>query len=120
VTEPDDTAYYSYKSIKSVARWAIDIKKMIPIAALRKEDLRIYGEVAVLDWVGQDTLYKRSALNERIPLMAGLNVPTHPFISYGAMTALEALTLLPVERNLFRDKLNILNSTRFLSTSFTA
>jgi hypothetical protein len=67
-----------------------------------KEDLRIYGEAAILGIKNYPTDYTGLGYNnllERIPVMAGINLPTHPFIGNGVVPALFAMALISFERD---------------------
>jgi hypothetical protein len=72
-----DTTWYTFKGIKTMFRLSIDPKGFFEgssIASLfGKEDLKIYGEVAILGLQNYDTCY--SKLSERMPVMFGFNFP---------------------------------------------
>lgn len=114
-----DTAYYTFKSIKLMGRGSLSPLALVPEFRIppgfifgdkpffSKEDLRIYGELAVLGLQNQtayiwdttgtgaggvphlikapkDANYYDS-LGDRMPYMIGVNLPTHPLISYGIL-----------------------------------
>jgi hypothetical protein len=70
-----DTVPYTFRGIKAMARITID-----PVWFLRsspllgKEDLKLYGEGAILGVKNYPGWYKN--INERMPVMFGCNVPT--------------------------------------------
>jgi hypothetical protein len=92
VTEDGDTAYYSFKATKVMARVSIDPKPFLSSLAeqfgLGPEDLKLYGEIC---WVGVEGTKKGkfahdtannadmhpwyNSLNERTPRMVGFNFP---------------------------------------------
>ena len=78
-TGVSDSSFYTFRGAKLMARAAIDFKKFIPCELLGKQDLRFYGEATILGL----TDYPKNQLGgvsydsilERIPVMAGFNVP---------------------------------------------
>lgn len=50
VTANGDTANYTFKGVKTMAKLALDPKRFIPGDLFNKQDLRIYGEVFVSGW----------------------------------------------------------------------
>jgi hypothetical protein len=126
LSENGDTNYYTFKSIKLIGRASLNPQRFIPEFRLPfpqffgkkpffgKEDLKFYGEVAVLGlqnkvnyiWDttgtgagGQQHLVKAPRVNpipndpvnyydslaDRMPYMVGINLPTQPLISYGIL-----------------------------------
>jgi hypothetical protein len=108
--------YYSFTSTKLMARASIKPLRFIPEFKIPpsfifgttpffgKEDLKVYGEVAVLglnnyvawdslaDTLGvkhwqklPDSLNYYNNIKDRIPVMAGINLPTNPLVSYGIL-----------------------------------
>jgi len=66
--------YYTFEGVKLEARASFDPKAYVPLPMLGKEDLKIFGEVAVLgvkDYPGYYT-----DVFQRMPIMFGLNLPT--------------------------------------------
>jgi hypothetical protein len=111
-----DTSYYTFSATKLMARAALNPQRFIPEFRLPpsfvfgkkpffgKEDLKIYGEAAVLgykDYVAYDSIPDSLGVNhwqkvadslnyydnikDRIPLMVGVNLPTNPIVSYGIL-----------------------------------
>jgi len=118
-----DTQYISFKATKLMGRASINPQRFIPefkipfwplfgeTPIFGKEDLKVYGEVAVLglkNYVayGPDSVIVDSATNakawlpaskipinnyarfydslaDRMPYMIGIDLPTHPLLSYG-------------------------------------
>jgi hypothetical protein len=77
-TTKKDTTWYTFKGTKLMGRATLDIKGMIEgitgeLSFLGKEDLKLYGEAAILGVKNYPGWYHRR--NERIPAMAGINLP---------------------------------------------
>ncbi|MDQ3001667.1 MAG: hypothetical protein M3Y08_10455 [Fibrobacterota bacterium] len=80
-----DTGYYTFKSTKLMARVALNPQALISIPRLGPEDLKIYGEIALLGVKNyplptpDDTIMVNSFFADRMqrmPFMFGINVPT--------------------------------------------
>jgi hypothetical protein len=69
-----DTGYYTFSGTKLMARADFDIKGIIPMDFLGKEDLKIYGELTILGVKNYPGFY--TDLKARMPMMFGFNVPT--------------------------------------------
>lgn len=82
-----DTLYYTFRGIKTMGRFSIDPKRLLPhYAFFGDQDLIIYGEAALLGVKNYDAavslpIWYNSPL-ERIPVTLGMNWPTHQFLSY--------------------------------------
>lgn len=71
--------WYSHKGIKVGARFAFDPKALLSTAGpLGPNDLKVYGEAAIIGLKSYDLIYKDRA--ERIPVMMGFNIPTFGFL----------------------------------------
>ena len=66
--------YFSFKAIKLMGRASFSIQKVIPIAILNPEDLKVYGEVDILGLKNYPGVY--DDMTERMPIMLGVNLPT--------------------------------------------
>lgn len=66
--------YYTPAGIILTGRLALDLKKIIPSEAFSKDDMRLYGEIAVLGLENYPVFYEN--VTERMPIMVGFNVPT--------------------------------------------
>jgi len=121
--ENGDTNYYTFKSTKLVGRASLNPLRFIPNFTLPlpqffgntpffgNQDLKIYGEAAVLGienkvaymWstdvngnpvlvkapkVGNPPVNYYDSLGDRMPYMVGINLPTQPLISYGVLPLL--------------------------------
>lgn len=74
---PIDTiigGYWDKQGVKLMARAALDLGFLLPEGLKGPNDLRIFGEVAVLGWADQGFFYEDRS--QRMPIMAGINVPT--------------------------------------------
>jgi hypothetical protein len=82
-TGKGDSSFYSFKGTKLMGRFSIDPKAIFLNDIFGKEDLKVYGEAAILGL--QD--YPRNLrggisydkILERIPVMAGFNIPSFKF-----------------------------------------
>lgn len=79
-----DSSFYTFKGAKLMARAAIDLKKFLPSGIFGKEDLRIYGEMAILGLKDYPRNFNGGisydSILERTPIMAGLNLPAFKFL----------------------------------------
>jgi hypothetical protein len=69
----DSSSYYTFQGIKLSANAAFDPKAYIPMDFLGPQDLKVYGEIAVLGWKNYSYLYEDRT--ERMPVMVGVNLP---------------------------------------------
>ncbi|MBN1128610.1 MAG: hypothetical protein JXA71_06470 [Chitinispirillaceae bacterium] len=76
----DSSNYYTFRGTKVVGRASIDPKKVLPLDIFGTEDLKIYGEAALLGVKNYGaaiyTPIWYNSILERIPVMVGFNVPT--------------------------------------------
>ncbi len=107
VTPKGDTAFYTFRGTKLMARLAVDPKRMFDpdgeSAVLGPGDLRLYSEATVLGVKNypsnNDTLFGRTAVHydtlwQRIPVMFGLTFPTHPLACWLTFAGLQGASLL--------------------------
>lgn len=68
--------WYSHKGIKVMGRFAFDPKAAFGLegGALGRNDLKLYGEAAIIGLKNYGVIYTK--MSERIPVMAGFNLPT--------------------------------------------
>ena len=69
-----DSGWTTYAGTKLMGRATIDFKKIIPLEIFGPEDLKLYGEVAVLGWKNYPFFYEER--KERTPVTIGFNFPT--------------------------------------------
>jgi hypothetical protein len=78
-----DTTFFSFAGIKLMGRFTFDCKPFFHSSLFGPEDLKIYGEVAVLGLrnylIYKDSSIRFDLLSERMPVMVGFNVPRHLF-----------------------------------------
>ena len=67
-------SYYTPAGTLLMARANVDFKKLISSDFFAPEDLRLYAEIAVLGVKDYPVYYTK--ITERMPIMAGFNVPT--------------------------------------------
>ncbi len=65
---------WTQRGLKLMARASIDLGNLLPEESRSPEDLRFYGEVAVLGV--EDQPYYYETIRNRIPIMFGMNLPT--------------------------------------------
>lgn len=70
----DTTKFYTFQGIKAGGRVSLDPKAWFGETSLGPQDLKLYGEVAVLGWKNYPFFYEKRS--ERMPIMAGFNFPT--------------------------------------------
>jgi hypothetical protein len=91
-----DTTFLTHQGTKLMARFAFDIKELIPETRFFKPaDLRLYGEAGIIGIANQAYFYEH--ISERIPVMLGFNIPSYPLISFGFLTLIEALDIANVK-----------------------
>lgn len=73
----DTTRFYSFQGVKLMARASFDPKAYLPLESLGPEDLKIFGELALLGIENQPFYYEKRT--ERMPVMFGVNLPTRAF-----------------------------------------
>ena len=70
----NDTVDYTHQGTKLMAMFSLDLKHLLPVDGFGPEDLKLYGEAALLGVRHYGPLY--DDYTERIPVMLGFNVPT--------------------------------------------
>jgi hypothetical protein len=70
----DSTKFYTFMGVKLMARASFDPKAYVPMPFLGSEDLKIFGEIAVLGWKNYPFYFEERS--ERMPMMLGVNLPT--------------------------------------------
>lgn len=129
-----DTGYYSFKATKIMGRLSIDIKHFFGSPKFfGDEDLKLYGEImledpfknfdarSMTDSTGRDTTGYPAIYNEpgrRMPMMIGLNLPTHQFTSYCILPGVLAFAL--EGKNQYRLKKMFSFETAGLITGFAS
>jgi hypothetical protein len=88
-TQYDSNSYYTFRGTKLMARLCFDPKPFIPFDIFGKEDLKVYGEAAILglenypknDSINSynsthNNIWGYDTLKNKIPIMFGINIPT--------------------------------------------
>ncbi len=72
--------FYTFRGVKTMARASVDMGVLLglPSFSPRRGDFRIYSEIALLGVENQPFFYEERY--ERMPVMAGLSIPTFGFI----------------------------------------
>jgi hypothetical protein len=73
VDSAGNTYYYSSKSTNLLGYLSIDPKALFPHGIFGREDLKIYGEAAIMGTKSYPFRY--DSLWQRLPVMAGFNIP---------------------------------------------
>lgn len=95
-TAKNDTTLYTFKGTKLMGRAMLDIKGIVEnftgaLPMFGKEDLKLYGEAAILGVKNYPGWYNKPG--ERVPAMAGITWPTHQYSSYCLVPGLIAYGL---------------------------
>lgn len=75
-----DTLYFTHKGIKLMGMFSVDFKSLLGISNQSPDDLKLYGEVAVIGVENYGKTYDK--LGERIPMMLGFNFPTFGLLDH--------------------------------------
>jgi len=87
-----DTTYYSFAGTKVGVRITIDPKWFWGTEFFSPTDLKIYAEAGIIGLEHYKELYKN--MFERMPIMGGVNVPTHPLVAAGVLGGIQVTGLL--------------------------
>lgn len=69
----DVEEYYTFRGIKLMGKATLDLKPLFPSRLLGKDDLKFFGEMAILGV--QDYPYYYEDITKRMPIMFGFNFP---------------------------------------------
>lgn len=75
----DTTRFYTFQGIKLMGRFSFDPKAWLGSGPFAAQDLKVYGEAALLGWKNYPVLYEKRS--ERIPVMLGFNLPAFGWLS---------------------------------------
>ncbi len=95
--------YYTQRGLKLMARAAVDLGFLLPEQIRGPQDLRIFTEAAVLGV--EDQPYYYDDIWRRIPVMAGINIPTFKY-----------LDILSFQMEYYRSLFN--NDEQFIANSY--
>ncbi len=79
-TVTHDTVFYTHKGIKLMGMFSLDLKPLFGISSLGHEDLKLYGEAAILGVKNYGSVYHD--IYQRIPWTLGFNLPTWGLLNY--------------------------------------
>lgn len=108
---PGNLGYYPTAGIKLLAQVMFDPKRFIKYDPfLGEKDLQVYAEAAVLgvqnfpasdkfDSTKKSNTFGYDDITKKIPVMMGIDLPTHQFLSYCIVPALLAYGLEPIENH---------------------
>jgi hypothetical protein len=89
-----DLKHYTFESIKLMGRFTFDPKAFLGSGIFGREDLKIYGEAAVLGLKDYPIFYDK--IQDRIPLMLGINIPAFKLLDVLAFQVERFTTPFPV------------------------
>jgi hypothetical protein len=75
-----DTVFFTHQGIKLMGMFSLDFQRMLGMELAHPDDLKLYGEAAVIGVQNYGTAYNDIA--KRIPVMLGFNVPTGGLLSH--------------------------------------
>ncbi|MEO6096233.1 MAG: hypothetical protein ABIW76_11235 [Fibrobacteria bacterium] len=78
-----DTVFFTHKGIKTMAMFSLDFKPLFGIESLSRDDLKLYGEAAIIGVQNYGKTYGDIA--DRIPVMLGFNLPTFKWLDHIAL-----------------------------------
>jgi hypothetical protein len=81
-----DTVIYTFRGLKSEARLTLNPQAYFTSKYLGKEDLKLYGEIALLGLQNYPGWYEK--MWERVPIMFGFNFPSYQPLAFTAIPAL--------------------------------
>ena len=70
----------SHQGIKAMGMFTFDINKILQIKSLGPNDLKLYGEAAIIGLKNYGNVY--SKMSERIPVMLGFNLPVFGLLDF--------------------------------------
>ncbi len=82
----DTTNFYTFQGVKLMARASVDPKAFVPMPMLGPEDLKVFGEVALLGVKDYPFYYEKKT--ERMPVMFGINAPIFPVMGHRVLDLL--------------------------------
>lgn len=78
--KPGDTVFFTHQGTKAMAMFSLDLKPLFGISSMGGDDLKLYGEAAILGLKNYGKTY--GDIKERIPVMFGFNVPTFGLLDH--------------------------------------
>lgn len=80
---PPDTSYYTSAGTLLMGRFSFDVKKLFGGGPFGPNDLKLYGEMAVLGVKNYPVFYEN--MGDRMPMMLGFNLPAFGFLDLVAV-----------------------------------
>jgi hypothetical protein len=77
---PADTVFFTHQGIKAMGMFSVDFKSLMGIGNMGKDDLKLYGEAAIIGLKNYGKTY--SKISERIPVMLGFNFPVFNYLDH--------------------------------------
>ncbi len=72
--------YLTHQGVKVMGMFSIDLKHWLNASLLGSQDLKLYGEAALIGISNQGSVYKNR--KERIPVMLGFNLPVFGWLDF--------------------------------------
>lgn len=117
LTSTGDSAYYTFKGVKCMARLSLDPKRLFNAPFFGENDLKLYAEAAILGVKNHEAFHYDSVsggwesdtgnnfyddITQRIPVMFGVNIPTFKLLD---VLALEFEVFRWPYRNIYMSRL---------------
>ncbi|MBD3392917.1 MAG: hypothetical protein GF418_12500 [Chitinivibrionales bacterium] len=129
--EDGERVYYTKAGTKVMGRFSFDPKPLLPPTDFfAEDDLRLYAEAAILGVKNYPTSTKSDGdgtyevgfddITERVPVMAGINVPVHPLVANTFVPAGLALFLIAIEPDEAQDNTFRVANDEFDSTAYSS
>lgn len=77
-TPADQIGFYTFKGFKTMARASLDVGSLLGMQSAVTGDFKVYSEIALLGV--EDQPYYYDDKTERMPVMAGIDIPTFGFL----------------------------------------
>jgi hypothetical protein len=75
-----DTTFFTHQGVKLMGMFSLDLKPLFSVKSFGENDLRLYGETAILGIQNYGKTY--GDITRRIPFMVGLNLPAFGILDY--------------------------------------
>ncbi|HKP95651.1 MAG TPA: hypothetical protein VJ385_07830 [Fibrobacteria bacterium] len=79
-TVTHDTVFFSHQGIKVMGMFSVELNKFLGMGGLGPDDLKLYGEAAILGTRNYGTVYGK--IGERMPVMLGFNLPAWGLVDF--------------------------------------
>jgi len=75
-----DTVFFTHQGTKVMGMFSLDMQKLLGVELFHPDDMKIYGEAAVLGTKDYGETY--GDIKKRIPAMIGFNIPTGGWLNH--------------------------------------